>query len=147
MTQTSLKRTRARFLGELALVALLVAGFGLATSCSRQQQSAKDDQKKVDPVSETAPKFESMPRTAPVVARAEPVASVGDCAPKYQNGLHGACINDQPCRGIGVLDDKGKAVCSCYGKAGGCGESDRCDAIKKACVPEKEPGFGRAAED
>jgi hypothetical protein len=138
----------AENLRRLLGIALLLAISGVGLNCSHsRQQAASDDQKKPEPVSETAPRFEPMRRTAPVVTSTEPVASVGDCAPKYANGLHGSCINNQPCRGFGALDEKGKAVCSCYAKAGGCGERERCDAIKKACVPEKEPGFGRAPED
>ena len=130
------------------LLVLLLAGCFLMTGCSRQErQSARDDQQKVEPVSATAPKFEPLPRTAPVVARATPVPSRGDCAPKYANGLQGTCINNQPCRGFGIMGEKGRAVCSCFAKAGGCSQDERCDAIKKACVPEKEPGFGRAPED
>jgi hypothetical protein len=139
-------RSFERFLGR-ALVMLLFAGCTATIGCLHTQPSARDDQKKVDPVSETAPKFEPMPQSAPVVLSARPVASVGDCGPRYSNGLRGACINAKPCRGIGVLDEKGNAACACYARAGGCSEKERCDAIKKACVPENEPGFGRAAED
>jgi hypothetical protein len=127
---------------------LLLTACAIATGCSRrQQQSAQNDEKKPAPVSEVAPKLEPLRQAVPPVVNARPVASVGDCGPKYANGLRGSCINNQPCRGIGVLDEKGKAVCSCYGTAGGCKETERCDAIKKACVPEKEPGFGRAPGD
>jgi hypothetical protein len=125
---------------------VMVAACGIAAGCARHQ-GAGQDEKKVEPVSETAPKFEPMRRDVPVVANAKPAPSVGDCAPKYANGLHGSCINNQPCRGIGVLDDQNNASCSCYAKAGGCNEGQRCDAIKKACVPENEPGFGHAADD
>lgn len=129
------------------LLVLLITGSIVVAGCARGRQSARDDEKKVDPVSQTAPKLEPMPRTAPVIAQTTPVPSRGDCAPKYANGLVGTCINNEPCRGFGVLAANGKAVCACYAKAGGCGQDERCDAIKKACVPEKEPGFGRAPED
>jgi hypothetical protein len=109
-------------------------------SCQRSSSEGK----KVDPVSQTPPKLEPLPRTAPVLARATPVPSQGDCAPRYANGLHGTCINNQPCRGFGQLGPDGRPVCACYAKAGGCNEGQRCDVMKKACVPEKEPGFGRA---
>ena len=134
-------------LRSLSMALLLAVGCAIAVGCSAKQQSASDDQNKVNPVSETAPKLEPMPKTAPVVLSSKFVASVGDCGPRYENGLRGACINNQPCRGIGVLDNAGKAACACYARAGGCNVSERCDAIKKACVPEKEPGFGRAPED
>lgn len=130
-----------------SMALLLAVGCASAVGCSTRQQSASNDPNKVNPVSETVPKLEPMPKTAPVVLSSKTVASIGDCGPRYENGLRGACINNQPCRGIGVLDNSGKAACACYARAGGCSVSERCDAIKKACVPEKEPGFGRAPED
>jgi hypothetical protein len=130
------------------LVALLLAAVGAITvGCGGKQQSARNDQTQVNPVSETQPKFEPLPQTAPVTLSARFAPSIGDCGPKYANGLRGACINNRPCRGIGIYDSAGKAVCACYAREGGCSESERCDAIKKSCVPEKEPGFGRAPED
>jgi hypothetical protein len=132
---------------KIALTALLLAMFSVTWGCSQQKpQSARDDAKQVNPISESAPKFEPMPRTAPVIKQATLVASVGECAPKYANGLHGSCVNNQACRGIGVLDEKGAVVCSCFGRAA-CGEKERCDAVKKACVPENEPGFGHGEDD
>jgi hypothetical protein len=139
--------TKKQLLGRALITLLLIGSGAVAVGCGARQQSARDDQNKVSPVSETAPKLEPRERTAPAVLSSKPVASVGDCGPRYANGLRGACINNQPCRGIGVLDASGKAVCACYAKIGGCSESERCDAIKKACVPEKESGFGRAPED
>ena len=129
-----------------AMLVLLLAGTLLMTGCSGRP-SASDDQKKVDPVSQTPPKLEPLPRTAPVLLKRTPVPSRGDCAPKYANGLHGTCINDQPCRGFGVLNDAGKPVCACYAKEGGCSRDERCDVISKRCVPEKTPGYGRADSD
>jgi hypothetical protein len=112
----------------------------IGSSCQRSSREVK----KVDPISQTPPKLQPLPRTAPVIASAQPVPSQGNCAPRYANGLHGTCINNQPCRGFGVVGQDGKPVCACYAKVGGCNEGERCDALKKACVPEKEPGFGRA---
>lgn len=126
--------------------AVLLAGYLLMASCS-QRQASSGDEKKVDPVAQTEPKFQPLPQTAPMVANLRPVASKGDCAPKYASGLHGSCINNAPCRGFGVIDEKGQPVCACFAKAGGCNQGDRCDIIKKACVSEKEPGFGRMPDD
>jgi hypothetical protein len=126
---------------------LLAAACATVAGCKPKQQSARNDQTQVNPVSETQPKFEPLPPTAPVTLSSRFAPSIGDCGPKYANGLRGACINNQPCRGIGIYDSAGKAVCACYARVGGCSESERCDAIKKTCVPEKEPGFGRAPED
>jgi hypothetical protein len=123
---------------------MLVAGCASILSCSRHQSPR--DQKQVDPISQTAPQFKPIPRPA-LLPRATLVASSGDCAPKYANGWVGSCINNQPCRGFGVLGENGKAECACFARTGGCGPGDRCDWMKKACVPEKTPGFGRAPSD
>jgi hypothetical protein len=126
----------------ISLGLLFAGACVLLPGCSRQP--ADDGQKKVDPISQTEPRIERLPEAAPVVANATAVPSRGDCAPRYKNGLTGSCINGQPCRGFGVLDETKKEACACYGRAGGCGQNERCDAIKKACVPEEEVGFGRA---
>lgn len=140
-------RTRnLKYLPTMIPLIFLVAALTFSSGCSGQRQSAQNDAKKPAPISEGAPKLEPI-RQVTAMTSLQTVESVGDCAPEYKNGLHGACINNQPCRGIGVLDQQGKPACSCYGKAGGCGGEERCDAIKKACVPESEKGFGRAEED
>ena len=75
------------------------------------------------------------------VQRLPRIESEGDCAPRYKNGMLGACIAGKECRGFGVRDKNGKALCTCYGLKGGCGEGQRCDDEKLACVPEGEfPG-------
>jgi hypothetical protein len=114
---------------------LLAFGLGNLLGCSPR---APEDKQKVQPVSEQAPRFEphSIPTT--VVANAPAVASHGDCAPRYKNGLTGSCINNQACRGFGTLNEKQQAECSCYGIAGGCRVGQRCDTIRKSCVPEEE---------
>lgn len=98
-------------------------------------------------MSPTEPRFEPMARPAPPTENAAPVASQGDCAPRYATGLVGSCINSRPCRGFGVFGADGQPVCACYATPGGCGQGERCDAIKKACVSEREPGWGRARDD
>jgi len=83
-------------------------------------------------------------RGATAVEQRLRVESIGDCAPRYRTGQIGACINNQPCRGFGVLGENDRPVCTCYGQIGGCGETERCDDRKLACVPETEPPFNRA---
>jgi len=124
----------------LLLVSLSV--IGLSSGCNRQTSGARD-QRRVDPVSQTPPQFQPLPPQVDAVARATPVPSQGDCAPKYANGLVGTCINNQACRGFGILDQSGRAACACFARAGGCNADERCDAVKKACVPDREPRFGR----
>ena len=72
------------------------------------------------------------------------VESIGDCAPRYRTGQLGACINNQPCRGFGILGENDRPVCTCYGQTGGCAETERCDDRKLVCVPETEPPGNRA---
>ena len=127
----SLLRTLAVMLAWVALVAVV--------SCSPQSS----DESKVEPVSQTPPKLTPMPAAVPPLVARPPVASEGDCAPRYANGSKGTCINNQPCRGFGVRADDGSAVCTCFGLDGGCREGQRCDPQKLACLPEKEPPFGR----
>ena len=123
------------------IVGLLLA-FSLSI-CSGCSQRVPEDKGKVQPVSEQAPCVEPHSPPASVVVNAPAVASKGDCAPRYKNGLTGACINNQACRGFGVLNQKRQAECSCYGIVGGCQAQQRCDTIRKSCVPEEELPFER----
>jgi len=83
-------------------------------------------------------------RGATAVQQRPRVESIGDCAPRYRTGQLGACINNQPCRGFGVLGENDRPVCSCYGQIGGCAETERCDDRKLVCVPDTEPLDNRA---
>jgi hypothetical protein len=120
---------------------LLALSLGLCSGCSRR---APEDKEKVQPVSEQAPRLEPHSLPVSVLVNAPAVASKGDCAPRYKNGLIGSCINNRACRGFGILNDKRQAECSCYGIAGGCQAGQRCDTIRKSCVPEEELPFERA---
>lgn len=128
--------------GALA-VALACAAATAIASCSQRS----DDEKKVEPVSRTPPKLEPLPTAARAVVARPRVASEGDCAPRYAKGGRGTCINNQPCRGFGVRAENGSAVCICFDRDGGCGEGQRCDLKKMACVPETELPFGRGLAD
>lgn len=120
---------------------LLAFTLGTVPGCSRRPPA---DKEKVQPVSEQRPHLEPQSIPARVQPNEPPVASQGDCAPRYKNGLTGTCINNQACRGFGVLNEKKVAECSCYGIVGGCQAGQRCDAIRKTCVPEEEMPFERA---
>lgn len=133
-----------RFTRRPMALALLPAALAILLSCSSKQQP--DDEKKVSPVAQSAPHLQPLPSVAPAPVR-PPVASEGDCAPRYANGGKGTCINNQPCRGFGVRADNGSVVCTCFGRDGGCREGQRCDPQRLACVPEKEPPFGRGLAD
>jgi hypothetical protein len=99
--------------------------------------------KNVESISGTAPKLERLPATTPIFVARPPVASEGDCAPSYANGLVGTCVDNKPCRGFGVRSARGAAVCACYARDGGCDPGSRCDAVKKTCVPAQEAPWGR----
>lgn len=133
------KMSHGKLMARTALAALLLAALLSASACSRQSGGS---QKQVSPVAQNQPKLEPISPVRPAVARAL-VASQGDCAPRYAVGGMGSCINNKPCRGFGVRAENGSAVCTCYGKDGGCGEGERCDLVKKRCVSEKEPLWGR----
>jgi len=120
---------------------LMVSAMGIVPGCSRRPPA---DKEKVQAVSEQRPRLEPHTIPARVQLNQPPVASQGDCAPRYKNGLTGTCINNQVCRGFGVLNEKKAVECSCYGIAGGCQAGQRCDAIRKSCVPEEELPFERA---
>lgn len=125
--------------GSLAAALLLMAWL-VCPACSRGET---DEEPNIEPVTQTPPRVEPLPQPSAIQVDAPAVASEGDCAPRYANGLIGTCINGQPCRGFGTRDDKGEAACSCFGLAGGCDPDFRCDPIKKRCVPETEAPFGR----
>lgn len=118
--------------------ALLLAALLSASACSRQTGGNANQ---VSPVAQGQPKLELITPVRPAVARPV-IASQGDCAPRYEIGGTGTCINNKPCRGFGVRAENGSAVCTCYGKDGGCSEGQRCDLVKKRCVSEKEPLWG-----
>jgi hypothetical protein len=143
MQQPTVSRSHA-ILTYIAAATLALA-LGVFPDCSLRPTSKEPaDKKQVQPVSEQPPQLVPQAIPDPMLAIQTPVASQGDCAPRYKNGLTGNCINNQPCRGFGVLNDKNNAECSCYGIAGGCQEAKRCDAIRKSCVPEEEMPFERA---
>jgi hypothetical protein len=87
------------------------------------------------PIDPAALRQEAVPNAMKRLPRVE---SVGDCAPRYKIGGQGTCIENKPCRGFGVQDEKGNILCTCYG-APGCAEGQRCDDRKLVCVPEDEP--------
>lgn len=130
-------------LQKVLALALPLAALAAIEGCSQPGRSTKENN--VVAVSQTPPKLEPLPPAVkPKPTRAR-VASQGDCAPRYAGGGTGTCINSRPCRGFGVRGEDKKAICTCYGRDGGCGEGQRCDPLALRCVPEKTPPFGRAA--
>jgi len=125
------------------VVALACAAAIPMVSCSQRSDNAKQ----AEPVSRTPPILQPLPTPTRAVVARPPVPSEGDCAPHYAKGGRGTCINNQPCRGFGVSAENGNAVCSCFGRDGGCGDGQRCDPKKLTCVPENEPPFGRGEAD
>jgi hypothetical protein len=133
-----------RLLPRASAIVLLLAALAMLLSCSGRKTS--DEKKNVSPVAQSSPTLQPFTPVPPTPVRA-PVASQGDCAPRYANGGKGTCINNQPCRGFGVRVENGSALCTCFGRDGGCKEGQRCDVLRLACVPEKEPPWGRGHSD
>lgn len=108
--------------------------FSLAGSCdSRKRSSSKDNERPV--VSSVAlPSPEPLPFIAPP-PREELFYGEGDCAPRFANGMRGTCINNKPCNGFGVKDEKGALQCECFGVKGGCADGTLCSVTGRACVP------------
>jgi len=77
------------------------------------------------------------------IRRLPPVASKGGCEPRYRNGMVGSCINNKPCRGLGVREENGSAQCICYIRRGGCNEDERCSPEEGQCVADDESDFNR----
>lgn len=123
-------------------VVLLIILAGMQSGCSRRRSA---DKEKIQSTTDGVPHLELQSLPKNVEVNRPPVASKGECAPRFKNGLIGSCINDEPCRGFGVLNDQHQAECSCYGLVGGCKEGQRCDAMRKSCVPEEELPFERAS--
>lgn len=132
-----------RFLAYLLLYGAFVSG------CTRSTPGrSKDQAHGIEAISQIEPQLEPLAGPGVSVRTGRPVASQGDCAPKYAiEGLHGTCVNGQPCRGFGIASEEGQPLCACYGRIGGCSKSERCDPLRGACVPESLPGWGRAPAD
>jgi hypothetical protein len=140
--------TRSRAGLVIALLAVTcIAGCTAPREPARQQPDRDSSGRAIEDAS-SAPTDPNAVRDSVRGATAEPqrprVESIGDCAPRYSTGQLGACINNQPCRGFGVLGENGQPVCTCYGQTGGCAATERCDDRKLACVPETEPPRDRA---
>jgi hypothetical protein len=144
MVMIGLRVLFTRLLPKTLAIALLLAALATLLSCSGRKPAGEE--KKASPVAQSSPHLQPVPAVPPAPVRAR-VPSQGDCAPRYANGGKGTCINNQPCRGFGVRAENGSAVCTCFGRDGGCQEGQRCDPMRLACVPEKEPPFGRGNAD
>ncbi len=114
----------------LPALAFIVAVALSASACSPAGQRGKDHPV-VSPV-QIAPgsPLEPVVQPRPV----ELYYGEGDCAPTFANGMRGTCINNKPCNGFGVKDEKGEMKCDCFGVRGGCGEDLVCSVIRRTCV-------------
>lgn len=125
---------------KLTVALLLAASFvccykGASNSSRKREEERRIEATSSRPIDSAALRQEAMLYAMKRLPRVE---SVGDCAPRYKIGGQGTCIENKPCRGFGVQDEKGNIVCTCYG-APGCAEGQRCDDRKLVCVPEDEP--------
>ena len=75
---------------------------------------------------------------APQLPRVEVSYGEGDCAPRFQNGMRGTCINGQACNGFGFKGSDGVVQCACFERAGGCETNMACSLAERKCVPLKQ---------
>lgn len=118
----------------IGMVAMAVL-FSLMASCESSKRSGSGDNPVVSSVELPSPKpvpYASLP------ARQELYYGEGDCGPRFPNGMRGTCINNKPCNGFGIKDEKGKFQCECFGVKGGCAEGTLCSVTKRACVPPRD---------
>lgn len=122
----------------------LAAALAIGGSCRGKEPSS--DERRIEPTSSKPVTVERTPvaQDTPMLKQLPRVDTGGDCAPRYRYGGSGTCVNGRPCRGIGVRDEKGAIVCSCYGDLGGCADGQRCDERKLTCVADEEPPFNKA---
>jgi hypothetical protein len=125
----------ARRISILGIAALLAAG-----CADRARKPAQPEESKGTAVSSVEPPHTEFASKAVPLPRLPFVASRGGCEPRYFNGRTGSCINDQPCRGYGVLENE-RAVCMCYAVRGGCKEGYRCEARGAQCVKDDEKDY------
>ena len=77
-------------------------------------------------------------RQVPILPKLDISYGEGDCAPQYENGTRGTCINGKPCNGFGFKDADGKIQCACFEKIGGCEVNQGCSLQRRACVAQRE---------
>lgn len=111
-----------------ALLAIFLFG------CNQRQNN-----KPANPVVSSAPIEVGRPFTpVPQIPRPDISYGEGDCAPRFENGMRGTCINNQPCNGFGFKDANGKIQCACFDKVGGCETNMGCSLEQRRCVPLKQ---------
>ena len=103
----------------------------------------KAQEVQVDAVTIKPVGLESLPATQRPFQNRPIELGEGSCAPRVGDKAVGTCIANHACRGYGERDDKGHLQCACFGLRSGCQSSERCDFIKKSCVPIDESPFGR----
>jgi len=130
----------------VCVIALTVAVAAIA-SCQTQSGSSTREarERSIEATSSVPVTVEPtvLPRDTPILRPLKRVDTGGQCGPRYLHGGLGTCVNNQPCRGFGVEDEKGQVLCSCYGDIGGCGAGQRCDDRKLTCVLDEEPPFNK----
>ena len=77
-------------------------------------------------------------RPVPILPKLDISYGEGDCAPQYENGTRGTCINGKPCNGFGFKDADGKIQCACFEKVGCCEVNQGCSLKRRACVAQRE---------
>ena len=133
----NITRTGVRSRAAIALGAAMAISEAIAPAAERPAAQ------QATPTATGAVSRDEFKTRAEPLRRLPPVASEGGCEPRYRNGQTGTCINQQPCRGFGVRETDGRAVCICYITRGGCADEERCDAQEGQCVKDDEREFNR----
>src|SRR5262249_28511800 len=131
------KTAKALVRAVLFLAASSLIGYGPASPSKGQSQEKAMPTSPV-PIAKDKPIRGAKPAPPPELFYGE-----GDCAPRFPNGMHGTCINNEPCNGFGMRSQKGEIECSCFGVRGGCEEGLICSRRYQACVPPQQADFLR----
>lgn len=103
--------------------------------CQCTQAQKKSDYPVVSPVAIQPGK---PLQQVPLLPRLDISYGEGDCAPRFENGMRGTCINGKPCNGFGFKDADGRIQCACFEKLGGCEANQGCSLQRRACVAQRE---------
>jgi hypothetical protein len=117
---------------------LLLDACAFAPAGERNAEEAR-----IEAVTSRTAGLEPQPSTARPLPNRPIELGEGTCAPRLGDKIVGTCIANRACRGYGERDENGELRCACFGLRGGCATSERCDLVKKTCVPVEEPAFGR----
>lgn len=132
----------------LSQLSVLLALIVSTTACAGHSKQLSEQRNHIEDVSSAPIKPSEFHQEEPplLLKRFNKVESMGDCAPKEAGGMV-ACINNEPCRGSGVMSEKGTVYCRCFGIINGCSSGQRCDEERLMCVDEASERSGKPLPD